>query len=447
MKEKEELKERRKKLFNRLGDGVGILFSAEEFIRNGDTPYSYRQDSDFYYFTGFNEPNAVAIFLPACDKAGEQFILFNQPRDPKIERWVGPLAGQEGAREIYDADLAFDIKQLDEKIMTLLAGKRAVFYKLGKNKNWDQKISTWISELRAISHRSLGAYPVQLSDLSIIAHEMRLVKSLVERDRLKKACDISAVAHRKLLEIARPGLYEYELEAKFEYEIKIRGCRSLAYPVIAGGGRNACTLHYGENKDELRAGDLVLIDAGGEYENYAADITRTFPVNGKFTEDQARIYELVLNAQLAVIEAIKPGVHWNCLEETAIRYIIKGLIELGILQGPQQEVIADKSYREYYLHSIGHWLGLDVHDVGPYRIEGQWCELQEGMVLTVEPGLYFPAKDDLDSRWWNIGVRIEDDVLVTAEGCQVLTTKAPKTIDEIEAIMGATAIKLGENGS
>jgi Xaa-Pro aminopeptidase len=427
-----EFANRRKKLLAAIEkDSAAILFASAECIRNGDVHYPFRQQSDFYYFTAFNEPDAVALFLP--DHTEGQFILFNRPRDPLMERWLGPMVGQEGACEQWGADSAFDINLLDEKIIELLHDRRNIYYELGKNKAWDQKMMGWLSTL-ANNRKNLPC-PFQLADIRKISSEMRLIKSANEIELMKKAAILSAQAHCKAIEKCRPGLFEFELEAVLNYELMVQGCRFSAYPAIVGGGGNACVLHYVDNKDELKEGDLVLVDAGGEYANYAADITRTFPVNGKFSTDQALLYEIVLAAQRAVIDAIKPGIFWHTLQEIAVEFLTKGLVSLGIIPGPLEEAIKNKTYQDYYMHNIGHWLGLDVHDVGAYKVNGEWRKLEAGMVLTVEPGLYLSAHEQLDQRWWNIGIRIEDDVLVTPTGCEVLSCAVPKEIKELEKMM------------
>jgi Xaa-Pro aminopeptidase len=437
MNKLQELTARRKKLLSKLGNGnAAILFSGNEKIRNGDVHFSFRQESDFYYLTGFEEPDAAALFLPGR-KEGE-FILFNKARDPVMERWLGPHAGQEGACNQYGADQAFDIKHMDEKMKELLPGRKVIYYHLGKSREWDQTVTQWVATLKG-QHRRNTPSPTSLVDISSFTSRMRLIKSSYELEIIRKACEISANAHCKLMKSCRPGMHEYELAALFDYEIRTKGCRSTAYETIVGGGGNACILHYVANNDTLKPGDLVLIDAGAEYENYAADITRTFPVNGKFSPNQAVVYQLVLDAQQAVINSIKPGVHWNTLQEIAISNLTKGLIELGIVNEKLNEAIERKLYHDYYMHNIGHWLGLDVHDVGSYKSHDRSRILEEGMVLTVEPGLYLSPSENLDSKWWNIGIRIEDDILVTKKRSEVLTKNVPKAIHEIQTLMSSRA--------
>lgn len=433
MSKQAEFASRRKKLIQAIGqDSVAILFASKECQRNGDVHFPFRQNSNFYYFTGFNEPEAVAIFLP--ERKGGEYVLFNQPRDPQMERWVGHRVGQEMACQQYGVHEAFDIALLDEKVIELLSGRKHIFYEIGKQTEWDRKVTAWIPQLKAINRRS-DYYPTTLSEIGIYSNEFRLIKSAEELHNLREAADVSAIAHQKLMECCHPGMYEYELEALFNYEIRMKGCQSLAYPSIVGGGANACILHYIDNNDQLKSGDLVLVDAGGEYNYYAADITRTFPVNGKFSDNQKAIYELVLNAQLAVLQVIKPGIPWGLLQETAVKEITKGLIQLDILKMSLHEALEKKAYLEFYMHNIGHWLGMDVHDAGAYVNGKGWRLLEKGMVLTVEPGLYLSASDQLDPKWHNIGVRIEDDVLVTEKGCEVLTKGAPKTVADIEKLM------------
>jgi Xaa-Pro aminopeptidase len=361
-------------------------------------------------------------------------VLFNRARDPAMERWLGPRAGQQGACEVFGADQAFDIQQLAQKIHELLEGRKTLYYYLGKSSSWDKTVSEWL-RARPRGSQKTATYPCQLSDLSLLTSPMRLIKSEHEIEMMTRASDISALAHRKLMASCQPGMFEYQLAAQFEYEVKQQNCRSLAYDTIVGTGANACVLHYVANSARLEAGDLVLVDAGAEYENYAADITRTFPVNGKFNCQQAAIYQLVLETQMTVINMIKPGIAWDRLHEVAVLHLTRGLIDLGIIKDSLQDAIANKSYQEYFMHGTGHWLGLDVHDVGSYRMQNTWRTLVPGMVFTVEPGLYLSASERLDCKWWHIGVRIEDDVLVTKQGCEVLTNKVPKSIEEIEKLM------------
>jgi Xaa-Pro aminopeptidase len=425
---------RRQKLLAQLGnkDAV-ILFGSSELLRNGDVHFPFRQNSNFFYYTGYSEPEAIAVLIPG-DKGGE-YIIFNTPKDPVMERWVGTRVGQEGAVAQFGADTAFDIYSIDEKILELLAGREQIFYDLGSHPLWDKRILDWTHELQKRARRSHPC-PAALGDLKVKSNEMRLFKDQIEIAILREAAQKSAEAHRAAMQKCKSGMFEFQLEAVVNYELMVRGCRFSAYPAIVGGGPNACILHYNDNSKLLKDGDLVLIDAGGEYENYASDITRTFPVNGKFSKEQAEIYNLVLEAQLKVIDLIRPGTPLNLLQDAAVNVLAKGLIRLGILSGTISDVIQQKSYQDYYMHNVSHWLGLDVHDAGSYRINDEWRTLEEGMVLTVEPGLYLSSSNELNKKWWDIGIRIEDDVLVTASGCEVLSHDAPKTIAEIERIMG-----------
>jgi Xaa-Pro aminopeptidase len=393
-----EFAQRRQQLIKSIGLGnIGVLFASPEYLRNGDTHYPYRQDSDFYYLTGFSEPEAVAVFIPGHPDG--EYILFNRLRDPTMEVWNGPRAGQEGARTYYGAQQTFPINES----------------------------ATRLPELRA---------ELKQIDLKPIIAEMRLQKSDGEIRLMRKAAEISARAHRRAMQICRPGLKEYHLEAELQHEFMREGCRAVAYPSIVARGMNACTLHYTDNDAELRDGDLILIDAGCEYQNYASDITRTFPINGRFTEAQRVVYSIVLEAQLAAIKLVRPGLSWPEMQSTILRIITQGLIDIGVLQGDIEALLESKACAPFYMHGAGHWLGLDVHDVGGYKVQEQWRTLSPGMVFTVEPGIYIaPQTENVDPKWWGIGIRIEDDVLVTAESYDVLSKDAPKTIPEIEALM------------
>lgn len=431
---KQEFAARRQKLMTAVGKGnVAILSAAPELIRNGDSRYQYRPNSDFYYLTGFAEPEALAVFLPG--RAEGEFVLFNQPRDPAIEQWVGPRAGQEGARKDFSADQSFPIAELGEQLPTLLTGCHSVYYSIGHDKELDQQIMSAAEAMRAKVRAGVNA-PDVFIDISKMIHTMRWRKSVAEIELMRKAAQISAAAHIAAMQACKPGVKEYELEAEILYHFTKSGSRSPAYNCIVGTGANACVLHYIDNNAAVKDGDLVLIDAGAEYNFYAADITRTFPANGKFTVEQKAIYELVLKAQLAVIAQVKPGVKWNELQITAVRIITEGLVELGILKGKVDDLITAGAYKTFYMHNIGHWLGMDVHDAGSYKINGEWIKLEPGVVLTVEPGIYIsPNTPGIDKKWWGIGVRIEDDVLVTADGYDVLSKDVPKSVAEIEKLM------------
>jgi len=413
---------------------IAILPGGFEKHRNADTEYSFRQESDFYYLTGFCEPKSLLVLLKSAENEA-QFILFCQAENVDLEVWTGKKLGVKGALEQLGADSAYVFDDLDHIMPKLLENTNEIFYSLGSNVDWDARITGWLNSVRAQKKAGVGA-PSIIKDLSVIIHEARLFKSPDEIKLMKKASEISANAHVALIKACKPNQMEYELEALFLYECVRQGCRSMAYPSIVGSGKNACTLHYGANNTLLKSGDLVLVDAGGEYQNYAADITRTFPVNGKFSEDQKSLYQCVLKAQTAAIELVRPGTRWDILQETIVTILVQGLVALGILKGDVKTLVNEKAYRKFYMHGSGHWLGLDVHDVGEYKLEGQSRTLKPGMVLTVEPGIYIADKElSVDKRWWGIGIRIEDDVLVTENGHEVLSKSAPKTVEEIEQLM------------
>ncbi len=429
-----EFPRRRKKLMDMMGDEtIAIIPTAPVYIRNRDVEFTYRPDSDFYYLTGYAEPEAVAVLVPG--RPHGEYILFCRENDPVMETWNGRRAGLEGAVNKYGADDAFPVEDMDEILPGLLENRERVFYTMGTNVSFDQRVLGWVNQVRKRSRTGVNA-PDEYVSLNHFLHEMRLYKSRAEITAMRKAAKITAKAHRKAMQICRPGLMEYQLEAELKYVFMQNGARDPAYPCIVGGGANGCILHYTENSDALKDGDLLLIDAGSEYDYYASDITRTFPVNGQYSSAQREVYEVVLAAQLAAIKMVRPGNHWDEPHNAAIRTLTEGLVELGILKGKPSQHIKEKSYTRYYMHRTGHWLGMDVHDVGDYKVEGEWRTFEPGMVLTVEPGLYLPAgSEGLAKRWWNIGIRIEDDVLVTEDGNEVLSSDAPKTIDEIESLM------------
>lgn len=429
-----EYAERRRKVMNQMGPlGVMVIASATEVHRNGDAVYAYRQHSDFYYLTGFDEPEAVLVLAPGRE-AGE-FILFNRVRDRDHEIWDGPRAGQAGAREQYRADEAHPIAEFEAALPALLAGRETLHYTLGLQDDLDEKVMNAISGLRARVRTGVQA-PFSITDVAPIVHECRLIKSEAEIAVMQKAVNITKDAHLAAMRACKPGCYEYQLEAEIQYAFLRQGARFAAYNSIVGAGRHTCILHYVANQAEIKSGDLVLIDAGAEFQNYAADITRTFPANGKFTPEQLAIYNLVLSAQCAAIDSIKPGARWTDAQTIVVKCLTQGLIDLGILKGECEALIEQGAYLPYYMHRSGHWLGLDVHDVGRYKINDVWRPLEAGMVLTVEPGLYLSADiPNLDPKWHNIGVRIEDDVLVTPTGHRVLSAEIPKTASAIEALM------------
>lgn len=410
-----------------------ILPTAPILLRNGDYEHPFRPNSDFYYLTGFEEPEAIAVLAPK--RAMGEFILFNRTRNRDKEIWEGPRAGQAGARKHYGANLAFPIEEFEARLPDLLVGRKEVYCLLGINPDFDALLLACVKKVRTRT-RSGVSYPIALIDLGDLLHEMRLIKSDAEIKLMRKAAEISASAHIRAMKACKIGLDEYQLEAELLHDFQSQGARYPAYTSIVGSGANSCILHYIANNKTIRNGSLVLIDAGCEYQYYASDITRTFPANGRFTKEQRAIYNLVLKAQMAVIKQIKPGLAWNKMHEIALRVLTQGLIDLGLLRGKLKQLLARKAYLPFYMHRTGHWLGLEVHDVGHYALEGKWRKLKPGMVLTVEPGLYISSDlKKVPKRWHNIGVRIEDDVLVTSKGCEVLSRKAPKTIAEIEALM------------
>ena len=414
-------------------NSVAILPAAPTLIRNRDVEHGFRQDSDFMYLSGFDEPEAVIVLIPNR-KQGE-YILFCRDRDPTKETWNGRRYGMEGAVELFGADDAYPIDDLEDILPGLMEDRESVYYSIGLNPDFDKHVLKCVNDLRAQSRRGARA-PYEFVSLEYLLHDMRLYKSREELALMRKAAKISVQAHIKAMQACEPGVFEYELEAEFLGEFRRNGA-GWAYTSIVGGGENSCILHYTENNSELKSKELVLIDAGAEYQGYAADITRTFPVNGKYTVPQKEIYEVVLKAQEAAFAKVKPGNHWNDPHNAAVRALTKGMIEIGLLKGKLAKLIKDGSYMKYYMHRTGHWLGMDVHDVGDYKIDEKWRLFEPGMVLTVEPGLYIPAGSRGASRWWNIGVRIEDDLVVTKDGFDLLTKGLPRTVSEVEKVMAS----------
>ena len=431
-----EFKQRRKSLMRGMKkNAIALLASAPAVARNRDVEYPYRQDSDFHYLTGFDEPEAVAVFAPGREQG--EFILFCRPYDESKAIWTGRHAGLEGAKAQFGADEAFPIEDFAATLPTLLDGKRAVNYPIGLHQELDRQVMAAVNTLRGKT-RTGSKPPEEFIALDRLVHELRLVKSDGEIALMRKAVEVSIHAHQRAMAACRPGLYEYQIEAELSHECMRQGLRYAAYPSIVAGGHHACVLHYTENADLLRDGDLLLIDAGAEFGNYAADITRTFPVNGRYSEPQRLLYELVLDAQLAAIAKVRPGKRWIEPHDAAVRVLVKGLVKLGLLQGRVNKLIKDEAYKPFFMHRTGHWIGMDVHDVGDYKVDDEWRKLEPGMVLTVEPGLYVsPACLEVDEKWRGIGIRIEDDVLVTQKGCEVLSAASPKTVAEIEAFMEA----------
>lgn len=425
---------RRKQLMHMMTENaVAILPSSPTLVRNRDVEHGFRQDSDFMYLSGFNEPDSVIVLIPGR-KQGE-YVLFCRDRDLKKETWNGRRFGPEGAIEHFAADDAYPIDDLEEILPGLMENRDSVYYSIGLNPAFDKHVLNCVNDLRAQSRRGARA-PYEFVSLEYLLHDMRLYKSREEISLMRKAAKISVQAHINAMKKCEPGLYEYELEAEFLFEFKRSGA-SWAYSSIVGGGENGCILHYTENNAELKNKELVLIDAGAEYQGYAADITRTFPVNGKYTIPQQEIYEVVLQAQEAAFAKVKPGNHWNDPHDAAVRVLTKGMVEIGLLKGKPAQLIKDSGYMKYYMHRTGHWLGMDVHDVGDYKVDDNWRLLEKGMVLTVEPGLYVPAGSRGAKRWWGIGVRIEDDLVVTNDGYDLLTKGLPRTVAEVEAVMAS----------
>lgn len=424
--------QRRKQLMRMMGeDSIAILPAAPALIRNRDVEHKFRQDSDFYYLTGFTEPESVIVLIPGRKQG--PYVLFCRERDPKKETWNGYRYGPEGAVEHFGADDAYPIDDLEDVLPGLMEHCESVHYTIGLNPEFDKHVMNCVNSLRRGSRGGVHA-PYEFVSLDYLLHDMRLYKGRDELRLMRKAAKISVNAHIKTMKACRPGMNEYELEAELMYEFNRNGA-GWAYPSIVGGGANSCILHYTENNKTLNDGDLVLIDAGAEYGGYAADITRTFPVNGVYSAAQKEIYELVLAAQDAAIKQTSPGNHWNDPHNAAVKVLTKGMVELGLLKGKTADLIKKGAYSKYYMHRTGHWIGMDVHDVGDYKVDDKWRLLEPGMALTIEPGLYIPAGSRGAKRWWNIGVRIEDDVVVTKDGCEVLTKGLPRTVDEVEAVM------------
>jgi Xaa-Pro aminopeptidase len=407
-------------------------------VMHNDVEYTYRQDSDFFYLTGFNEPDAVAILAPHHPE--HQFILFVQPKDPEKETWTGYLHGVEGAKEIFAADEAYSIQELDEKLPQYLEKAERIYYHLGRDKTFNTNVlNHWQKLIATFPRRGTG--PTALEDTNFILHPLRLLKTAAELDNIRQATAISAQAHNRAREFTKVGHYEYQIQAEIEHTFRLEGGMGPAYPSIVASGANACILHYINNNRQVQENELLLIDAGCAYNYYNGDITRTFPVNGKFTPEQKIIYEIVLEAQLKAIEVVKTGNPYNLFHDTAVRTIVEGLVDLGLLVGDIDEIIKEEKYKPFYMHRTGHWLGLDVHDAGGYKVnEETWQNLQPGHVLTVEPGIYIapdikPAEGqpEVPEKWRGIGIRIEDDVLVTATGNEVLTATVPKKVEDIES--------------
>ena len=436
--DRREFQHRRQQVMEKIGNGTAIFRSAPMVVMHNDVEYTYRQDSDFFYLTGFNEPEAVAVLAPHHPE--HQFILFVQPKDPEKETWTGYLHGVEGAKEIFAADEAYSIQELDEKLPQYLEKAERIYYHLGRDKTFNTNVlKHWQKLIATFPRRGTG--PTALEDTNFILHPLRLLKTEAELDNIRKATAISAQAHNRAREFTKVGHYEYQIQAEIEHTFRLEGGMGPAYPSIVASGANACILHYINNNRQVQENELLLIDDGCAYNYYNGDITRTFPVNGKFTPEQKIIYEIVLEAQLKAIEVVKTGNPYNLFHDTAVRTIVEGLVDLGLLVGDIDEIIKEEKYKPFYMHRTGHWLGLDVHDAGGYKVnEETWQTLQPGHVLTVEPGIYIapdikPAEGqpEVPEKWRGIGIRIEDDVLVTATGNEVLTATVPKKVEDIES--------------
>src|SRR5580658_5496547 len=430
---RDEFARRRRQLMRLMGrDSIAVLPAAPVRHRNSDVEYPFRQDSDFHYLTGFGEPEAVAVLVPG--RAQAEYILFVRERDGARETWDGRRAGPAGASREYGADDAFPIADMDEILPGLLENRTRVYYTMGVYADFDQRVVGWVNALR--TQAKTGRHPPQeLVALEHLLHDMRLYKSRTELELMRNAARISARAHLRVMRFCRPGVTEYQVMAELLHEFR-RHNADTAYHPIVGGGANSCILHYRENDQTLVSGDLLLLDAGCEFEYYASDVTRTFPVNGRFSPAQRAVYQVVLEANRAAIACVRPGRHWNAPHEAAVRVITQGLVKLGLLKGRVATLIKSGAYRRFFRHRTGHWLGLDVHDVGDYKVGDEWRVLEPGMVLTIEPGIYLPAgARGVPKRFRNIGIRIEDDVVVTKRGAEVLSARIPKDPDQIEALM------------
>ncbi|MBT3620809.1 MAG: Xaa-Pro aminopeptidase [Porticoccaceae bacterium] len=429
-----EYSARRKELMSLMhSNSIAIISAAPEKVRSRDTHYPYKQNVNLSYLCGFPEPESVLVLIPGRSQG--EMVLFCRDKDPLRETWDGYREGPEGAVSNFGADDAFPIADIDDILPNLIEGKDRLYYAIGKDPEFDRHLMDWVNHVR--NQRGNGALPPgEFVDLDHFINEMRLFKTAGELKIMRKAAEISVSAHSRAMKASKPGLFEYQLQAEIEHEFAVHGSAGAAYTSIVGGGKNGCILHYIENRDALKDGDLVLIDAGCEYQNYAADITRTFPVNGKFSDEQAAIYDIVLQAQSDAIAVIGPGIEYNKTNEATVLAITQGLVDLGILHGDVDELIASEAHREFYMHGAGHWLGMDVHDVGDYKIDGQWRVYEPGMVVTIEPGIYIaPGNPNVDKKWHGIAVRIEDDIVVTKDGNENITAGVPKKRDQIEALM------------
>ncbi|HXG66685.1 MAG TPA: aminopeptidase P N-terminal domain-containing protein [Blastocatellia bacterium] len=432
---RERFKRRREELMQRIGGGAALFPSAPTALRNADVDHEYRQNSDLYYLTGFEEPNSVAVLVP--DHPEHKFVLFVQPKDPEREVWTGRRVGAEGAVSIYGADAAHTIDKLGEELPKLIGKADSIYYRFGSDPTFDERLIGWMRQFQRQRQRN-GVGPRAIIDPAEILHEMRLIKSGEDLQLLRRAVDITCEGHLEAMRAIRPGAYEYEIEAILRYVFRRHGSPRPGYQPIVASGANATTLHYTTNNRRIEDGDLVLIDAGTEFGYYTGDVTRTTPANGRFTREQATIYQIVLDAQTDAINAIKPGATFNEPHDRAVRVLTEGLVRLGLLEGDVEAIIKEEKHKKFYMHSTSHWLGMDVHDAGPYKVADEWRKLEPGMVMTVEPGIYIAEDaEGVDPRYRGIGIRIEDDVLVTAEGYEVLSASVPKGIEEVERFIRA----------
>lgn len=411
---------------------VAIIPAAREAVRSNDTQYRFRQDSDFLYLTGFEEPEAIAVIAPA---SAHKYTLFVRPRDPEQEIWVGRRAGVEGAQSDFGAEQSFPIAEFETKLQDILDGAASLYYRLGAYADLDAAIIKKIAEMRALNRKPIHP-PRTIIDPATIVHEMRVLKSAAEIELMQRAADIAAEAHVEAMKAVRPGMKEYEVEALLEQIFRRAGAAGPSYTSIVGAGANATVLHYINNDGELRDGELLLVDAGAEFKGYASDITRTFPINGRYSKAQREIYDLVLETQVACVELVRPGVTHDEIKSHSVEMLTAGMVKLGLLKGEPAELVKEEKYKQFYMHGLGHMLGIDVHDVGLYYYDKESRALEAGVVMTVEPGIYVaPDTKDIPEQYLGIGVRIEDDVLCTANGPRVLTTGVPKDAGEIETLM------------
>ncbi len=429
-----EFAARRQKVLAAMGQGVALFASTPVAIRNNDVEHEFRQDSDLYYLTGFDEPESVLLLT--TEHSEHRMVLFVRPRDPERETWDGPRAGVDGAKTLFGADAAFPIAELDQRLPDYLKDVRRLHYRLGNDRTFDERVLDAIDEVRQKA-RSGVTPPREIVDPSLITHELRLRKSAAEIDTMLQAAAITRDAHLRAMQVARPGRYEYEVEAEILRTFRAHGAERPAYGSIVGSGPNATVLHHRRNDRQMQDGELLLIDAGAEFGYYACDVTRTFPVGGKFSEAQRALYQLVLSAQLAAIAAVRPGATLPDVHHAAVGVLARGLVALGLVDGPIEDVLKNETYKPYYMHRTSHWLGMDVHDVGDYHLDKRPRPLAPGFVLTVEPGLYVAPGAKCDPKWHGIGIRIEDDVLVTETGAEILTDGIPKTVAEVEQILAA----------